>query len=345
MDNIMKKEIIAILIVPFLVGIVTAQEKKEEKEVIERIIEPGILAVSLDYYSNYLFRGTEFFNGDGCFYPKASWTMFNTSLLLSVSSEIAASFGWPKKPDEYLYGINSFGKITRKNLNFNHIAYATQSLDVGMDYSYAFKNAVTLGASAWYWWYYNSRHAREYARPQVDGLNMVSYVDISFLTTAVSIKLPIIPFINPTLSLTQDYYTGLRKGGDFYAQFGLSHPFKFIEEIIVTPRIMAGYYYNHTGRLTHYSLVWNPSAGTLSTTQSLAYSGPTRTITWGGIKQVHTPVRKGISDMTPNIVLTYTIKAVSLQGGFYWCIVPAKSWYTGGQIHRLYANLGATYSL
>src|SRR5208337_1367631 len=254
MENIMKKRIIAILMVPFLFSIAAAEEKKEPTP-IEKKDEPVGVALSLDYYSNYLFRGTEFFNGDGAFYPKVSWTMFNSGLTLSVSGEIAASWvfnGWWKKPGEYDYRMDSSGNVTRKRLNFNHTAYATQSLDAGADYSYTFNNAVTLGLSAWYWWYYNSRNAREYARPQVDGLNRVSYVDISFLPTTVSIGLPIVPFINPTLSLTHDYYTGLRKAGDFYAQLGFSHPFEATKEFTFTPGITASYYYSRSVRLTHY---------------------------------------------------------------------------------------------
>src|SRR5208337_2400954 len=244
------------------------------------------------------------------FYPKVSWTMFNSGLTLSVSGEIAASWvfnGWWKKPGEYDYRMDSSGNVTHKKLNFNHLAYATQSLDAGADYSYTFNNAVTLGLSAWYWWYYNSRNAREYSRPQVDGLNRVSYVDISFLPTTVSIGLPIVPFINPILSLTHDYYTGLKKAGDFYAQLGFSHPFELTKEFTATPGITASYYYSRSVHLTHYSVMWNPAANALNMmTPSVGYSGPTRTITLDGIKQVHTPVRKGISDITPNIALAYT---------------------------------------
>lgn len=341
----MKRFLSTITIMLLTITVLAAEEKKAEAE---KKADPIGVSFGIDYYSNYLWRGTEFFNGDGAFYPKASWTVFGTGLVLSVASEIASSWvfnGWWKKPGEYSYRIDSAGNITRKKLNFNHTAYATQSLDFGVDYSYTFNNAVTLGVSAWYWWYFNSRYAREYARPQVDGLNRVSYVDISFLTTAVSIGLPIVPYINPTVSLTHDYYTGLKKGGDFYAQLGISHPFELTKEFTVTPGITAGYYYSRSVRLTHYNAMVDPSAGALDTTPSLGYSGPTRTITMGGIKQVHVPVKKGISDITPNIVLTFTKGPISLRGGFYWCIVPAKSWYNGGQIHRLYANLGATCSL
>jgi hypothetical protein len=343
----MSKKIFIMIMILFCAGSVLAEQTKEE---LAKKGEPVGLAASLDYYSNYLWRGTEFFSGDGAFVPKLSWTVFSTGLTLSVAGEVAASWvfnGWWEKPGKYDYRIDSSGNITRKNLNFNHVAYATQSLDVGADYSYTIGNSVTIGLSAWYWWYYNSRYSREYALPQVDGLNLVSHRDpLSFLTTTVSIGLPVVPYVNPTLSLTHDYYTAIRKAGDLYAQVGLSHPFELIKEVTVTPGITASYYYSRSVKIAHYNIMMDPTTGALDIgSPTLSYSGPVRTITMNGIKQVRIPVRKGISDLTPNIVVTYTRGPVSLRGGFYWCIVPAKSWYNGGQIHRLYANIGVTYAI
>jgi hypothetical protein len=128
-------------------------------------------------------------------------------------------------------------------------------------------------------------------------------------------------------------------------QLGLNHPFEMTREVTLTPGITGGYYYSVTARLTHYNIMIDPSTGGLDTSFGRSYSGPVRTITMGGVKQVHTPVRKGVSDITPSIALAFTKGPVSLRGGLYWCIVPAKSWYNGAEIHRLYANLGATCSL
>jgi hypothetical protein len=340
----MKKLFIGILLSVSIIGTMTAQPKEEAA----KKDEPAGVSASLDYYSNYLFRGTKFFNGDGAFYPKASWSVFNTGLALSVASEIAASWvfnGWWKKPGEYDYRIDSSGNIARKKLNFNHIAYATQTLDVGADYSYTIKDAVTLGASVWYWWFFNSRYSREYSRPQVDGLNQVSYVDISFLTTSFSVGLPVVPFVNPTVSLTHDYYSSLKRGGDYYVQLGLNHAFELTKEFALTPGIVVGYYYSTTANLTHYNLMWDAGTGALDTSIRRSYSGATRTITMGGVKQIRTPLKKGFSDITPYLSATFTRGPLSFSGGFYWCIVPAKSWYNGGEVHRLYGKLSVAYAL
>jgi hypothetical protein len=341
----MKKIFTLLLIALFSFNAYAAEEKKEDAE---KKTEPAGVSFGIDYYSTYLWRGTKFFSGDGAFYPKVSWNIFGTGLALSVSSEIASSWvfnGFSKKPGKYDYRVDSSGGITRKQLNFNHAAYATQSLDFGVDYSYTIKDAVTLGVSVWYWWYFNSRYAREYARPQVDGLNRVSYVDISFLTTTVSIGLPVVPYVNPTVSLTHDYYTGLKRGGDYYVTLGLNHPFELTKEVSLTPGIAAGYYYSTSVNLTHYNVMWDLGAGAIDTTPSLGYSGPVRTITLGGVKQVRTPLRKGFSDITPSLGLTFTKGPLSLNGGFYWCIVPSKSWYNGAEIHRYYAKVGVAYAL
>ncbi len=341
----MKKMLVVITMIAILSGAAMAQEKKDDPM---KQSEPIGLSFGLDYYSNYLWRGTKFFSGDGAFIPKVAWNVFGSGLVLSVAGEISSSWvfnGFSKKPGKYDYRIDYSGGITRRQLNFNHAAYATQSLDFGADYSYTIKDAVTIGVGAWYWWYFNSRNAREYARPQVDGLNRVSYVDISFLTTTVTIGLPVVPYVNPTVSLTHDYYTGLKRGGDYYVTLGFSHPFEMTKEVSLTPGIVAGYYYSTSTNLTRYNVMWDAAAGALDTTTSLGYAGPVRTFTLGGVKQTRTPLRKGFSDITPSLVLAFAKGPLSLSGGIYWCIVPAKSWYTGAEVHRFYARVGATCSI
>ncbi|MBN1497233.1 MAG: hypothetical protein JXA07_10725 [Spirochaetes bacterium] len=341
----MKKFISITAMVFLLASAALAEEKKEDTMKKE---EPIGLSFNLDYYSTYLWRGTKFFDGDGAFIPRVAWDVMGTGLVLSVAGEIAASWvfnGFSKKPGKYAYRFDSSGVPYRKQLNFNHLAYATQSLDVGVDYSYTFNDAVTIGVGIWYWWYFNSRHAREYARPQVDGLNRVSYVDISFLTTTLTIGLPIVPYINPTVSLTHDYYTGLKRGGDYYVQLGISHPVELTKEVALTPGLTAGYYYQTTAKYTHYNVMWDPAAGALDTTPGFENSGQTRTITWGGIKQTRTPLKKGFSDITPSLTLAFAKGPLSLSGGFYWSIIPAKTWYNGAEVHRLYAKVGISCAI
>ena len=348
----MKRLILTALISAISIAALVAEEKKDGQG---NGKDPVDLSVSLEYYSNYLWRGTRFFNGDGAFVPKVAWSVFNSGLILSVSGEIAASWvfnGFSQKPGRYDYSVDSSGNFVRKKLRFNSLAYATHSMDFGADYSYNIKDVVTIGAGVWYWWYFNSRHAREYARPIVEytvpkavGLSQVSFVDISFLSTTLTIGLPVVPWVNPTVSLTHDYYTGLKRGGDYYVQLGINHLFDVTKEVIITPAISAGYYYSTTSRLTRYSTLWDVSASGFDTTPSLSFSGQTRVITLGGVKQTRTPLKKGFSDITTSLVLAFTKGHFTLSGGFYWCFVPSKTWYNAAEIHRLYARVGATCAI
>lgn len=341
----MKKLMITIAMLAFLSGAVMAQEKKEDPE---KKSDPIGLSFGTDYYSNYLWRGTKFFDGDGAFIPKLAWNAFNSGLVFTAAMELSSSWvlnGFSEKPGKYDYSIDSSGKLVRESDKYNKFAYATQSLDFGVDYSYTFNDAVTVGAGVWYWWYFNSRHASEYAHPRIDGLGMKSHVDISFVTTTVFIGLPIVPFVNPILSVTHDYYTALRKGGDYYVQMGLNHPFELTKEVALMPALTVGYYYNKTAESTRYTLMVDPETMDLDRTASISYSGGTRTVTLGGIKKERTPVKKGFSDITPSLSLTFTKGPVSLNGGFYWCYVPARTWQNNAEVHRFYAKLGASCSL
>ena len=153
----MKKMLVVIAMIAMFTSAAAAQEKKDNAG---KPGEPIGLSFGMDYFSNYLWRGTKFFSGDGAFIPKVAWNIPGSGLVLSVAGEISSSWvfnGFSKKPGKYDYRIDSSGGITRRQLNFNHAAYATQSLDFGADYSCTIKDAVTIGVGAWYWWYFNSQ--------------------------------------------------------------------------------------------------------------------------------------------------------------------------------------------
>jgi hypothetical protein len=115
--------------------------------------------------------------------------------------------------------------------------------------------------------------------------------------------------------------------------------------VTLTPGITAGYYYNNTAKFTHYNVMWDPAGNAPDTTPGFAYSGQTRTITLSGVKQIRTPLKKGFSDITPGIALAFTKGPLTLNGGFYWCIVPSKTWYNGAEVHRLYAKVGVSCAI
>ena len=107
--------------IAILSGAAVAQEKKDGSE---KKAEPIGLSFGIDYYSNYLWRGTKFFNGDGAFIPKVAWNVLGSGLVLSVAGEISSSWvfnGFSKKPGKYDYRFDSSGGIPLpEQLNFNH---------------------------------------------------------------------------------------------------------------------------------------------------------------------------------------------------------------------------------
>ena len=136
--------------------------------------ESGIgLNFSINYYSKYIWRGIDFYDGDGYFYPAISWEIFGSGLTITAAAEVASSWvfnGFQVKPQKYYMDLA--GTIYKKQIKMNHYAYANQGLDVGAEYSHTFENIITLGASFWYYWYYNSKHANEMAWPVVESLNI-----------------------------------------------------------------------------------------------------------------------------------------------------------------------------
>ena len=322
----MKKIVFIALALFILTGIAYTQEETK----IAKSYNTG-LSISFDYYSMYIWRGTKFFAGDGAFCPAISWEIFGSGVSLSVAAEISQSYlfnGFQPKPTKFYYDAGGVPYI--KRLKINNAAYASHSVDFGLDFSRTIKEAVTIGASVWYWMYFNSPKATELAKLQVSyGPNMYSKVDISFITASLSIGLDIVPYINPVISVTYDHYTALAKTGDIYAMLALSHDFELTKEVAITLGVSAGYYYAPTLEATYYYF---------STTD------PTDFSTYA-IERSRTPLKKGVSDVTPSVGLTFTKGGLSISAGFNWVIVPAKSWYKGDENHRYYANLGISYSI
>lgn len=324
----MKRIIISLMTVPILMMAAFAEEKADAKK------DPIGLTFGIDYYSNYLWRGTKFYNGDGAVVPAISWAIFNTGLTIGVVAELSQSYFWEgfqKKPRRY-YPQFSYDdlsvSVTKKTLKFNHNAYIGHSLDPGIDYTYKIPNAVTLNVNAWYWWYYNTGHAAELARKEIVsavGYNKWHYIDYSYLTTTFGIGLDFVPFINPKITVSHDYYTGLKKGGDFYTQLSLGHDFELSKDAKLTLGGSASYYYNRTNKVKNYYLYFDG-------TDFLPRYQKQR-------------LRKGVSDVTPYLAFNYTTGPVTLKAGFYWCIVPAKSFYKGDTPHRYYANLGVACAI
>ena len=119
-------------------------------------------------------------------------------------------------------------------------------------------------------------------------------------------------FLSPILVFGHDYHLSSdagTKGKDFYVQFGISHSFDLIEDIIALDLGAIGRYYNVSS--------WDENLS-------------------------------GISDIDLSVGLSLIHGAVEYSTEFHYIIVPSKDFYYGYKEnkdkHRFYASFGASYS-
>ncbi|HOD15133.1 MAG TPA: hypothetical protein PLA65_13115 [Spirochaetota bacterium] len=338
----MKKLLLALVAVVAISGYLFAQnpgvkEKDAAKGKAEAAEEDSSIGLdfSINYYTKYIWRGIDFYDGDGYFYPALAWEIFGSGLTLTVAGEVSQSWvfnGFQPKPKKYYFEDWTLSTLYKKQKQINNYAYANQGLDVGLDYSYTFEDIITLGAGFWYYWYYNSKTANEMAWPVVESLNIRKKWDTSYFSANVNIGLDCVPWINPTLAVFYDNYYGYERSGDYYVQLGFSHEFVLVPDVVtITPAVTAGYYYGRTfGYNNWYLADPNGTVGDLSDD-----------IIWRN----HVALKKGVSDVVPSVTLSVTKDGWYFTSGFFWVIVPAKSWYKGGPVHRYYAQVGMGYAI
>lgn len=149
----MKKTLLVAMAFMFITVQVFAQAGAKEKEAAKESAEEESsigLGFSMSYYSKYIWRGIDFYAGDGYFYPSISWEPFSTGLKFTVAAEIASSWvfnGFTKKPNRYYFEDWTLSSIYKKKKQVNAYAYANQGLDFGAEYSHTFEGVVTLGAN------------------------------------------------------------------------------------------------------------------------------------------------------------------------------------------------------
>lgn len=169
--------------------------------------ETGLgLSFGLSYMSDYLWRGTNWYGGDGAFFPSVSYDVLGSGLTVSVSAELAEAY------------IFDGTKTVASGTNVKDI----QATDFGLDYSYTLGKMVTLSAGIWYFLMWDN--------------------DYSFMTFSGSVALDFLP-LTPTLTYTHDYYTNSGDGKDFYIQLGGSHSFELMKDVSLGLGAVMGYYY------------------------------------------------------------------------------------------------------
>ena len=205
-------------------------------------------------------------------------------------------------------------------------------LDLSAEYSYTFENIITLGASFWYYWYYNSKEAREMAWTKIESYNIIKKWDTSYFSVGFNIGLDCVPWINPTIAVFYDNYYGYKRAGDYYVQLGFSHDFELVKDIFtITPGITAGYYYGRTYGYNNWYLA--------------SIDGTDFDVSTDFIWRQHVALKKGVSDIDLSVTSTVTKGGFTFTSAFFWVITPAKSWYKGGPVHKYYAQVGLAYNL
>ncbi len=173
--------------------------------------KPVGLTVGVTYASSYLFRGIDFYGGDGAFLPAASYDLLGSGLILGVAAEHSEDSLFEGKGDD----ANG---------------YAFNSVDVGAGYTIGAGAPVTVGLNVWYWDYYNSKD-------ELAG-------DASFITMNVIVTAN--TFLSPFVSCTYDYYMDDKfadpNDNDYYVQFGIAKEFEVIKDAKIKLSAAGGYY-------------------------------------------------------------------------------------------------------
>ncbi len=174
----------------------------QEAGTTESKADPMGLSFGVDYMSTYLWRGGYWFNGDGAFFPSVSFEKAGFSI--GYAGEYSED-AWTGKDTD----------VVNPGIEKKHAA------DFGIGYSYSVEKLVTIGASVWYYYFYN------------EDAN-------TFYTGTVSLALDLLP-LTPTIAYNHDYYTDSKEKKDYYITLGLS---KSIEAKSgeISLGVTAGYY-------------------------------------------------------------------------------------------------------
>ena len=176
----------------------------------EEASEPIGVSVGASYVSSYLFRGIDFYSGEGAFLPSISYNVMGSGLILGVALEHSEDCLFEGK-----------GK--------DAVGHSLNSVDVGAGYTVE-TSSVNIGLNVWYWDYYNSE----------DELGS----DASFITSNITATANV--FLSPFAAFTYDYYLDDEFADtvnqDYYLQLGLGKEFEVTKDAKVKLGVVGGYY-------------------------------------------------------------------------------------------------------
>lgn len=185
------------------------------------------ISAGFEYWNNYFWRGLDFFGqGNGVIFPYLYWGIGNSGLSVMYMGQYASK--------TFFDGTDMEEEGAGKGL----VAY--EGAHFNLAYKVTIAEAVTIGISGWYYWFYRSEDKLGYDQSWAEG--------------TASLTINALP-LNPTISYTHDYYVdsgatvdsaGVRgegeQGRDYYVKFALSHPIELVSGSTLGLGLSAGYF-------------------------------------------------------------------------------------------------------
>jgi hypothetical protein len=192
-----------------IVFLYTAGAMAQETEAAEGDAGGIGLTVGLDYWSNYYWRGTPYFQEDGVFFPTVAYDVMGSGLVLTLGAELSEDWVFDGKPVDTSASPDG---VDNKDIH---------STDFAVDYSTTIADMVSVGGGFWYFLTWNT--------------------DYNFMYWYLTAGLTSVP-LSPTLTFYHDIYQESGDAKDFYVQLALSHGFELTKEAGLTLGVAGGYY-------------------------------------------------------------------------------------------------------
>ena len=198
------KDMLKKMLVVMAIAAVCAVPELKAQEAEAAPADSGIgLSIGLDYMSNYLWRGTYWYGGNGAFFPSVSYDVLGSGLTIGVCGELSEAW---------------IGDMRDDNEDI-------QAFDIGADYSKSF-GPVTLGVGVWY-----------YMMKESDYSLASGYVSLSLDTVPLT---PTLTYNHDYYTGDSDVVGDEAK--DFYVTLGLSKSFELMKDAAFDLGAQAGYY-------------------------------------------------------------------------------------------------------
>ncbi len=263
----MKKLFTLIMATMLATAVLSAEEKKPAEAK-----KPIGISFGLNYFSNYLWRGTNWFDGDGAFAPFISYDIAGTGLVATITGELSAS------------AIST--QQSGRNSNPNIFSYSRQGVDFALDYAIPLAKLAAIKLNVTYFLYPISK---EYLGANYNDMgNSSAYASVGWdqsdLALTAGIYFDGIP-LKPYVSYTHDFFFGNARYRytDFYIKIGVAQDFELAKDLTFTLGAYMGLFNNPSFNYTRAEAVKGAQFGIseLAVTSALAYKISGLTFTLG----------------------------------------------------------------